>query len=142
MNREPPDGFAIHTRTAPLTAPWEPIYARHEPDRVRLGLWTRREHTNSRGLVHGGLIAALADAAMGLSLGTVVLARRGTVEGLVTTSLNLDYLERVALDCWLEVDTHFVHFGRSQGVAEARILAGGEVVARANARFALVGKMP
>lgn len=135
-----PDGFVPHTRTAPLSAPWEPIYARHELDRVRLGLWTRPEHTNSRGVVHGGLIAALADAAMGLSLGIVVAAKLGGVDGLVTTSLTVDYLAKVELHRWLEIDTHFVHFRRTQGVTESRVLVDGEVAARANGRFSFTGR--
>ena len=64
-----PDGFVRHARTSPLTAPWEPIWARRESDRLKLGLEVREPHTNSRGLLHGGLIASLADNAMGLSLG-------------------------------------------------------------------------
>jgi len=32
-----------------------------------MGLWLAKPHTNSRGLIHGGLISALADNAMGYS---------------------------------------------------------------------------
>jgi hypothetical protein len=48
-------------------------------------------HTNSRGLVHGGLIAALADNAMGLSCGQ---GRQGVSQGLITVNLSVDYLGR------------------------------------------------
>lgn len=89
----PPEGFVLHDRHSPLTAPWEPIFARLEADRLRLGLEVRTEHTNSRGLLHGGLIAALADNAMGLSVGVRLKAEgRPPERGLVTTSLNVDFL--------------------------------------------------
>ena len=63
----PPEGFEPHFRKSPLTEPWEPIYSQRLDDRVIIGLYAREPHTNSRGMVHGGLIAALADNAMGLS---------------------------------------------------------------------------
>jgi acyl-coenzyme A thioesterase PaaI-like protein len=66
-DRPPPEGFVRHLRVSPLTAPWEPIYERALSDRLVLGLWLRTPHTNTRGSAHGGLIAALADKAMGLS---------------------------------------------------------------------------
>ena len=133
-----PDGFTPHARHSPLTAPWEPIFARREADRFRLGLEIRTEHTNSRGLLHGGLIAALADNAMGLSLSVVLEAdERPPERGLVTTSLAVDFLARAELGQWLEVDTNFVHAGRRQGVAQAFVTADGEIIARANAAFAI-----
>lgn len=131
-----PEGFVPHDRTSPLTAPWEPIYARREADRLRLGLEVREAHTNSRGLLHGGLIAALADNAMGLSVGVVLEAQaRRPERGLVTSSLSVDFLGRAELGQWLEVDTAFVHAGGSQAVAQAFVTADGVVIARANATF-------
>lgn len=38
-----PEGFIRHDRTSPLTTPWEPIFARRESDRIRLGLEIRTE---------------------------------------------------------------------------------------------------
>ena len=133
-----PDGFSRHDRSSPLTAPWEPIFARHEVDRVRLGLEIRTPHTNSRGLLHGGLIAALADNAMGLSLGIRLSAEgRPPERGLITTSLAADFLGRAELGQWLEVDTNFTHAGKRHGVAQAFVTAGGVVIARANAAFSI-----
>jgi acyl-coenzyme A thioesterase PaaI-like protein len=60
-----PQGFERQTRHSPLTDPWEPIYTKQTPDAIILGLWLATPHTNARGFVHGGLIAALTDKAMG-----------------------------------------------------------------------------
>ena len=133
-----PEGFNPHDRSSPVTRPWEPIYALHESDRVRLGLEIRPEHTNSRGLLHGGLIAALADNALGLSLAARLKAENREVEkGLITTSLTVDFLGRAGLGQCLEVDTTFTHAGRRLGVAQAFVTADGEIIARANAAFAI-----
>src|SRR5215469_14526814 len=67
----PPLGFEPHDRKSPLTDPWEPLYSRKTARAVVLGLRAGPQHTNSRGFVHGGLIGALADNAMGLSCGRV-----------------------------------------------------------------------
>ncbi len=132
------EGFTRHDRTSPLTAPWEPIFSRREIDRVRLGLEIRTDHTNSRGLLHGGLIAALADNAMGLSLGVCLEAEgRRPERGLVTTALAVDFLGRAELGQWLEIDTTFTQAGKRQGVAQAFVSADGRIIARANAAFAI-----
>jgi acyl-coenzyme A thioesterase PaaI-like protein len=61
------EGFVPHFRTSPVTAPWAPLFSRHNERSVEIGLWLREAHCNSRGFLHGGVIAALADSAMGLS---------------------------------------------------------------------------
>jgi uncharacterized protein (TIGR00369 family) len=130
-----PDGFEPHARRSPLTDPWEPLYARRLADRTVIGLHVATPHTNSRGFLHGGLIAALADNAMGLSCG-VVMARDGVATGgLVTISLGLDYIGKAALGQWLVFDTTYVRPGRTICFAEAQITADGEPVARARATF-------
>jgi uncharacterized protein (TIGR00369 family) len=42
------------------------------PGEVRVGLDARPEHLNLQGLIHGGLLATLADTAMGLAVRTQV----------------------------------------------------------------------
>jgi acyl-coenzyme A thioesterase PaaI-like protein len=135
MTFQPPEPFVPHTRKSPLTAPWEPIYAEVREDRWVLAVELREPHANSRGGAHGGLIAALADNAMGLSCG-VMLARLGISSGgLVTVSLGLDYLAAAQLGQWLTFDTDFIKPGKSLCFAEATVAADGKPVARARATF-------
>ncbi len=132
----PPEGFAPHFRKSPLTEPWEPLYSMRLPDRVVIGLHAREAHTNSRGMVHGGLIAALADNAMGLSCVQLLSAKGFTPEGgLVTVSLAIDYVGTAKLGQWLAVDTQYVKTGRTLCFAQAFVMADGEIIARADARF-------
>jgi acyl-coenzyme A thioesterase PaaI-like protein len=70
----PPEGYAPHFRKSRFTDPWEPLYSCSTPREVSIGLWLAGAHCNSRGLVHGGLIASLADNAMGLSCGAALAA--------------------------------------------------------------------
>jgi uncharacterized protein (TIGR00369 family) len=129
-----PAGFSPHDRHSPLTDPWEPLYSRKADAAVVLGLRVAAAHTNSRGFVHGGLISALADNAMGLSC-----ARRlGLAGGLVTVNLNVDFLGSAFEGQWLEFDTMFVKPGRTLCFAQAFVTADGQPCARANAVFRVV----
>ena len=126
-----PAGFDRHYRQSPLTDPWEPLYSRKTDGAVVLGLEVTKAHTNSRGFVHGGLISALADNAMGLSCGH----RLGDGARLVTVNLTLDFLASAQIGQWLEFDTIFVIPGGSLCFAQAFVTADGEPCARANAVF-------
>jgi acyl-coenzyme A thioesterase PaaI-like protein len=76
-----PSGFTPHTRKSPVTDPWQPLYARTDHGVYELGFILDTCHCNGRGLLHGGVIAALADNAMGLSLGMARLQGGEAEEG-------------------------------------------------------------
>ena len=128
-----PDGFTRHFRQSPLTEPWEPLFSKTTETAVILGVRVRQAHTNSRGLVHGGLISALADNAMGLSCGQ----RQPEGTRLVTASLSVDFLGLAAIGQWLSVETEFVKPGRTLSFAQCFVKADGKPIARANASFAV-----
>jgi acyl-coenzyme A thioesterase PaaI-like protein len=131
-----PDGFEPHDRKSPVTAPWEPLYRRISGETVILGVRARDAHCNGRGFVHGGLISALADNAMGLSC-----ARRlGDLASLVTVNLTVDFLGSAHVGQWLEFDTVFVKPGGTLCFTQAFVTADGQPCARANAVFRVVRK--
>jgi uncharacterized protein (TIGR00369 family) len=135
QTENPPAGFLPHDRKSPLTDPWEPLFSRTAECAVVLGLRAGRAHTNSRGFVHGGLISALADNAMGLSC-----ARRlNHTGGLVTVNLNVDFLGSALEGQWLEFDTVYVKPGRTLCFAQAFVTADGQPCARASTIFRVVG---
>lgn len=136
MSTTPPPQFTIHARTSPATVAWEPIYAATATGVFRLGIVVGEAHCNSRGMLHGGVIATLADNACGLTLGMALGAGK---QGIVTTSLAVDYVGATALGQWLEIVPRVVKVGKSSGVIDALILADGEIIARANASFRVLG---
>jgi uncharacterized protein (TIGR00369 family) len=138
MTFQPPEPFTLHPRKSPLTTPWEPIYADIRDDRWVLGIEIREPHTNSRGAPHGGLIAALADNAMGLSCGVTLGSVGIASSGLVTVSLAVDYLGAAKLGQWLTFDTDFIKPGKSLCFAECTVRADDKPVARAHATFKVV----
>ena len=104
-----------------------------------MGLFLAEQHCNSRGLVHGGLIAALSDNAMGLScVAALMAAGRDAGKGLVTVSLGTDYLGSAKLGEWLEIDPEPVKVGGSICFARAIARGDGKPIAMANATFKIL----
>lgn len=130
-----PEGFSPFTRESPLLAPWKPLFARQGEDRVVIGLTIAEPHCNSRQTAHGGLLAALADQAMGMSASLALRDAGLPVANLWTTSMTVDYLGAARLGQWLEFDTVFTKGGRTSCHAEADIRADGKTVARARGAF-------
>lgn len=133
-----PAGFERHTRRSPLTAPWEPLYAKMTDDAVVLGLRIREAHTNSRGLAHGGLITALADNAMGYSCGR----KLGDSTRLLTASLAIDFIGSAKIGQWLQIEPDVIKVGATLCVAQCFVTADGVRCARANGTFSVVKAKP
>jgi uncharacterized protein (TIGR00369 family) len=129
-----PEGFAPHFRKSPVTDPWEPLFSRRRADgAVQIGLHIGAAHCNSRGMLHGGVIAALADNAMGLSCGGAM--DPPPAGGLVTVSLTVDYVGAGRAGQWLLVAPRVIRAGRTLGFVDALITADDAIVARASATF-------
>jgi uncharacterized protein (TIGR00369 family) len=130
---EIPKGFSPHFRKSPLTDPWEPLYSLITHEAVIIGMRTGPQHCNSRGFVHGGMISALADNAMGLSCAK----QHQPAARLVTVSLNLEFLSSAREGQWLEFITAFTKIGRKIDFAQGRVEADGKVCALVSATFAV-----
>jgi hypothetical protein len=63
-----PAGFEPLFRVSPLGELLGPIYYKGSGDDLSLALQVQPKHTNLRGTVHGGVIASLADMALGYTL--------------------------------------------------------------------------
>jgi uncharacterized protein (TIGR00369 family) len=131
-----PEGFEPHFRKSPLTDPWEPLYSKRTEKAVIIGLRLATPHTNARGLIHGGLIAALSDNAMGYSCAQVM----GWKSSLVTVSLAVDFIGTAEIGQWLAVETEVIKTGSTICFAQSLVKADDVVIARANGTFRVVPK--
>src|ERR1700756_5742417 len=102
-----PPGSEPHFRKSQFTDPWEPLYSKRTEKAVIMGLRLAKPHTNARGLIHGGLIASLADNAMGYSCAQVT----GWVSSLVTISLSIDFTGMAEIGQWLSVESDVIRTG-------------------------------
>lgn len=131
-----PQGFEPLFRKSPLTEPWEPLYAKRTDKAVIIGLRLARPHTNGRGLIHGGLIAALADNAMGYSCGQTT----GWKTSFVTISLTVDFVGTANVGQWLTIESDVIKTGSTICFAQSLIKADDATIARASGTFRVVPK--
>jgi uncharacterized protein (TIGR00369 family) len=137
--KKPVEGFTPHFRQSPVTDPWEPLFSRRVDGVIQIGMWVREVHCNSRGFLHGGVIAALADNAMGLSCVEFTGSKNQEMaKGAVTIGLSVDYTSPSQQGQWFQVEPRIVRVGRSTGFADALITADGNIIARASASFGML----
>ncbi|WP_298167639.1 PaaI family thioesterase [Novosphingobium sp.] len=130
-----PDGFARHFRQSPVTDPWEPLYTRRADDLFVLALRIDTPHCNARGLLHGGVISALADNAMGLAC--VLLLENASA---LTINLSVDFLSTGKVGQWLEVRAAPTRLGKTLAFADARVFADDALIAKASGTFRIVAR--
>jgi uncharacterized protein (TIGR00369 family) len=133
-----PEGFEPHFRKSPVTDPWEPLYSRRSDGVLEIGLHLDTQHCNARGFAHGGVIAALADNAMGMTYVASRAAGLSDKTGAVTLSLSLDYAAVGRIGQWLQIAPRIIKAGKTIGFVDALILADGETIARGSATFMAV----
>ena len=89
---------------------------------------------NTAGFVHGGMISALADSAMGRSIRTITPA----VIRSMSFDLKLSFISAAKVGETLRATGRVVHAGRRTAVTECRVEgAGGRLVATASGTFAI-----
>lgn len=94
----------------------------------------REDFINYGGVVHGGVITALADSAMGSSLAT--LMPDGTRQ--VSFDLKLTIVSAAQAGETLQARGRVIHAGRRTGVCEATVTGpDGRLVAKATGSFAV-----
>ena len=93
-----PPGFVELTEAIGFAAANGPWFEKIEDGRLVRGFLAGPQHANSLGIVHGGMMAAFLDSAMGSTVWHV-LQRRA-----VTLKLSLDYLGPGRIGEWLQAD--------------------------------------
>ena len=99
---------------------------------VRLGWRAGPEHLNLQGLVHGGVLATLADVAMGLAVRTAIEPGRRHV----TIELAIHYV-RPAAQGDIEVLGRVIRVGSQIGFAEADVVQGERLLARGSGTYSV-----
>jgi len=107
-----PPGFRRLTETVGFAAANGPWFEKVENGRSVRGFVVGPQHANALGIVHGGMLAAFLDSAMGTAVWHA-LGRRS-----VTLRLSLDYLGPARVGDWLQAEGEVV--GHDEHVARVR----------------------
>jgi uncharacterized protein (TIGR00369 family) len=109
------------------------FYSKGQGAALEVGLLVTERHTNSRGTIHGGVLATLADVGMGYLMAFGADPPRR----LTTASLNIDYTGTARVGDWIAIEMDPPRVGRQLAFANARLMSGGKQVARASTVFAV-----
>jgi acyl-coenzyme A thioesterase 13 len=127
-----PEGFRKIERLSPFNALVGPLYERRNGAAVSIGLAIKEKHTNSRGICHGGVLATLAD----LALGYAMLARSGDRGSFLTAHLAVDYAGAARPGDFIESRVEVQHVGSRLAFANCYLVARERPIVRASAIFA------
>ncbi len=104
-----------------------------EAGRAVLRMRVRPRHKQIHGVVHGGILAALADTAGGLA--TYLMLPRGT--RLATVEIKINYLEPVDQGT-IRAEAHVLRKGRNFAVVDCEVLdRTGRLAAKALMTFSV-----
>ena len=112
-----------------------PFYAKREGREISLGLRLEPRHLNSRGTCHGGLLATLADVALGYAC--VAAGEEGQSRNFVTIDLSIEYLASTQAGDWLYSQAQVLKADTRTAAAAGYLLVEGRPVARISANFRL-----
>ena len=118
-----------------MTAPFNRFlgieFGGYHEDGVALRLPVSSHHHNGAGVVHGGVMLSLADAALGFGIARAVGKRCTTAE------LKINFL-RPVIEGMLEARSHIIRAGRKLVVARAEVRCGNKQVAEVLTTFAVL----
>ena len=132
-----PQGFEPIFRVSPISELLGPVYYKGSGYELSLGLRAQQKHANLRGSVHGGVLAAIADMALGYSLAFA----EDPPMGLVTANLSIDYAGSAKIGDWMETRTDVQRRGGRLAFANCYIYVGEQRIVRASGVF-LISEWP
>jgi acyl-coenzyme A thioesterase 13 len=131
-----PAGFAPIFRTSPFLETIGPLYSVGSGATLMIGMRVQEKHTNARGSLHGGVLASIADIALGYGLGTST----NPPTSMVTASLSVDFAGSAQIGDWVETSLDIQKIGSRMAFANVYFSVGNQRIARASGVFLVLTK--
>jgi len=132
-----PDGFELLQVGGGYFKQLGPVYGRAQAaGGMVVALRVAEQHLNIQGVAHGGMLATVADGALGRN----VAIARGKRQAQVTVSLTADFLSGARLGDWLEAHVTVTRMGQRLAYANCDLMVGTRQVLRSSAVFAFVDR--
>ncbi|ODV41704.1 esterase [Cupriavidus sp. UYMMa02A] len=128
-----PEGFVAMSKLDGYMGHFGQLYA--DVPRRTLAVRVGEHHLNNLGIPHGGMLATLADTAIGMMM-QIETERK---HNAVTVNLSLDYLDAARVGDWLEARVEFDKLGSRLRYGTCRVMSGERCLLRATAIFAVLG---
>ncbi|WP_426397985.1 PaaI family thioesterase [Ralstonia sp. R-29] len=137
-----PTGFEKLVKPSPFLTMLGPVYARamgpNAGTSMVMGFHVLEHHLNRRGILHGGVVASLADAALGYCLAEPGDGTGGAI-AMSTASLTVDFIASAGMGDWIEITPEGLRTGSKLAFAQALFHRDDRLIARASAVFAVLG---
>ena len=129
-----PEFIQRHFSTLPFFQFMEATVAHTARGQATIKMPMKPEYSNSYGIVHGGVVAALVDMAAGVALRTLKVR-------VVTIEVSTNYFEPVALDEELTAEARLVQAGRKILHADVQVFTReGKLAARGKTIYYVRGE--
>ncbi|MBD8655776.1 PaaI family thioesterase [Oxalobacteraceae sp. CFBP 13730] len=136
-----PPGFERLNRGGPYMANLGELYCRKfEAERegeIVFAMRIEDKHTNMRGIAHGGMLASLADSALGLGLTLYCEGR----QSFVTVNLSTDFIDAARSGDWVEAHVEVQKLGKRMAFANCFLQVGARRILRASGVFAVMNAL-
>ena len=129
-----PEGFRAIDHSAPFGAHVGPFYEKETDGAVVRAFRVAERHTNSAGIVHGGMLTTFAD---------IVLAQAGLREvggPILTIRMVSDFVAAGKLGAWVEGTARVRRRTRTLVFVDGELAASGRVLMTASGVFKIVAK--
>ncbi len=148
---EIPGDFVPLDTASPFNRHVGPYHCCMVDKRFVLGLLIEEKHCNSAGRLHGGMMSAIADIAIGHNVGLTLAANAAADQGggdfeisdlrgapkapIATVSMSSDFVGTAGIGDWVEVHVDVQKAGQSLAFANAYIIKDTQRIARISAVF-------
>jgi uncharacterized protein (TIGR00369 family) len=122
---DPPPGFVDMFDNEPFETLIGPILYRDGDGKRVGGFRAQAKHANTWNIVHGGMLTAFADSAM---TGIDFYGRDGSLEGVVTVTLNCEFVGPAYVGEWIECHGEIVRRGKSMIFMQGRLTVDDRVI--------------
>ena len=129
-----PAGFERLKRGGPYMASLGSLYCKREDCQITIAMRVGEQHTNMRGIVHGGALASLADSSLGLGLALSCDNRHS----FVTVNLSTDFLDAARPGDWVEAHVNISRIGSRVAFADCVLMVDERRLLRARGVFAVM----
>jgi len=132
-----PPGFERLKRGGPYMANLGALYCRRTDGAIVIAMRIEDKHTNMRGIAHGGMLASLADSALGIGLTLYCDGR----QSFVTVNLTTDFVEAARPGDWVEAHIDVQKLGARMAFANCFLQVGARRILRASGVFAVMNAL-
>ena len=132
-----PAGFERLKRGGPYMANLGDLYCSRENGAIIIGMRITENHTNMRGIAHGGMLVSLADSALGLGLTMHCEGR----QSFVTVNLSTDFIDAARPGDWVEAHVDIQKLGARVAFANCYLQVESKRILRASGVFAVMNAL-